>query len=168
MGAGILPITVMRGTIFFLLGKERNNLWSDFGGSSNLNEYVFDTAIREGYEELDGLLGNEKEMNNLVLNNLITCCKTERYTTYVFYVKPDLICNMPFYFNNYRNFLKNELLYYNEKDYLFEKIELKLFTKNDLKNNYNSIRPFYKDIILQLLNIENTPFYHDLINKKGL
>ena len=58
MGAGILPVTIFKGTVFFLLGREKyhNNYWCDFGGSSNINESIYDTAIREGYEELDGFL----------------------------------------------------------------------------------------------------------------
>ena len=40
MGAGILPIALYKGTIYLLLGQERTNLWSDFGGSANKNEKV--------------------------------------------------------------------------------------------------------------------------------
>ena len=58
MGAGILPVALYRGTLFLLLGQERNNnnLWSDFGGSSHKGEKPFKTAIREGNEELNGFL----------------------------------------------------------------------------------------------------------------
>ena len=82
MGAGILPVTVFKGTILFLLGREQNhnNYWCDFGGTSNLNEPVFQTAIREGYEEIDGLLGNKNKLLNLVSSNLICSCNTNRYT----------------------------------------------------------------------------------------
>ena len=53
MGAGILPVTILKGSIIFLLGREQNsNYWCDFGGSSNNGESIFDTAIREGYKEL--------------------------------------------------------------------------------------------------------------------
>ena len=62
MGAGILPVALYRGCIYLLLGQERNDLlWSDFGGSTeiknNTREYPFITAIREGGEELNGILG---------------------------------------------------------------------------------------------------------------
>ena len=64
MGAGILPVTIFKGSILFLLGKERYNsdYWSDFGGSTIPKETIFQTAIREGYEELDGFLGNKEEL----------------------------------------------------------------------------------------------------------
>ena len=72
MGAGILPITLNKGVIFLLLGQERhNNLLCDFGGSSNKGEKVYNTAIREGYEELNGLLGPISELEKKVSNNLL-------------------------------------------------------------------------------------------------
>ena len=50
MGAGILPLSVFRSSIFILLGQERhNNLWSDFGGSSLKGETIYQTAIRLKY-----------------------------------------------------------------------------------------------------------------------
>ena len=52
MGAGILPISIQKGVIFFLMGQERkDNLWSDFGGSVCKGEKIIQTAIREGTEE---------------------------------------------------------------------------------------------------------------------
>ena len=67
MGAGILPVSFNGVCMVFLLGKEHNNQWSDFGGSSlNKHETKFNTAIREGYEELSGLLGTEKELKEKV------------------------------------------------------------------------------------------------------
>ena len=66
MGAGILPASFNGICMVFLLGKEKNNCWSDFGGSS-LNKYEpkFKTAIREGHEELSGLLGSQIELEKL-------------------------------------------------------------------------------------------------------
>jgi len=52
MGAGILPISFNGVCMVFLLGKEHNNEWSDFGGTSLYkHETKFKTAIREGHEE---------------------------------------------------------------------------------------------------------------------
>ena len=63
MGAGVLPLALYKGTLFFLLGQERNNnLWCDFGGSTIKGEKPFKTAIREGCEELNGFLGDESEL----------------------------------------------------------------------------------------------------------
>jgi len=73
MGAGILPVAINNNTVFILLGQEAyDKKWADFGGSpSPKTEAVFKTAIREGYEELDGFLGTKKELKKMVENNLI-------------------------------------------------------------------------------------------------
>jgi len=158
MGAGILPVTIIKGSIIFLLGREQNNnLWCDFGGSTILGESIFDTAIREGYEELDGFLGNKKRLKHLVSNNLLSICyinNTNKYTTFLFYVKPEILCYTPFFFNNHRTFIENEILENYQKDGCFEKKEVKLFSKDDLLTNYEDIRPFYKDIVEQLLELD--------------
>ena len=158
MGAGILPVTFIKGSIFFLLGKERNNYWCDFGGSSNLNETPFNTAIREGYEELDGLLGNQKTLSKLVNKNLIKKCDTLRYTTYIFKVNSNYLETLPLYFNNHRTFLDQEISY-KFREGMFEKKEIKLFTKKDLISNYNIIRPFYRELIPELLLINDNPIH---------
>lgn len=159
MGAGVLPITFLKGSIYFLLGKEQNNYWCDFGGKSDYKESTYQTAIREGYEELDGLLGNKQNLDKLVRNNLILICKKERYTSYIFYVKPEILISLPFFFKNNRNFLENELDYkYKIENGYYEKSEIKLFNKNDLLINYKEIRPFYRNIITQLLEIDKNQF----------
>ena len=96
----------------FLLGKEyKNNYWCDFGGSSNNFESTFQTAIREGYEELDGFLGDKKNLENKVYNNLIKQYSIERYTTFLINVNYQEINMLPYYFNNYRSFINRELTY---------------------------------------------------------
>ncbi len=54
--AGILPFYVNNKNIYFLLGKDPDGKWSDFGGRSELNdEGRWDiTAAREFYEETIG------------------------------------------------------------------------------------------------------------------
>ena len=67
MGAGILPVVLHNSVLFFLMGKERhNNLLCDFGGGAKHKESVFDTAVREGYEELNGVLGTKYELEKIV------------------------------------------------------------------------------------------------------
>tara|TARA_E500000178_G_scaffold298057_1_gene305046 strand:+ start:1739 stop:2257 length:519 start_codon:yes stop_codon:yes gene_type:complete len=51
--AGILPYSIYKGNIYFLLGRDNDNKWSDFGGRvepKDKGEYEI-TAIREFYEE---------------------------------------------------------------------------------------------------------------------
>lgn len=160
MGAGILPVTIMRGTIFFLLGKEtyNNNYWSDFGGTTIDNESIYQTAIREGYEELDGLFGNKYQLEKKVNNNLIKPYYIDRYTTFLFKVNYHELYYFEKYFNNHRNFIDTELNL-NKKIGLFEKSEVKLFTKTDLVTNINQIRPFYREIVYQLMDLSKDEIY---------
>lgn len=160
MGAGILPVTIMKGTIFFLLGKERynQNYWCDFGGSSIDNESIYQTAIREGYEELDGFFGNQQELKKKVNKSLIKSCYTDRYTTFLFSVDYKELYYFEKYFNNHRNFIDTELNL-NKKEGIFEKSEIRLFTKKDLVRNINEIRPFYREIIYQLIDLSKDEIY---------
>ena len=165
MGTGILPVTISKGTILFLLGKESKlKYWSDFGGSSKKYETKFDTAIREGYEELDGFLGNKQELINRVNNNFIEKIEIDKYSTYLFYVKYDEIKYLPDYFNNHRIFL-NEYLNYIPTDGIFEKSEIKLFSKSDLILKEEIIRPFYRDVTYELMNLNTDDILKNNNNK---
>ena len=73
----------------------------------------------------------------------------------IFYVNNNVLSNLPYYFNNHRKFVKNEI----ERDIinkegLFEKSEVRLFSKKDLITNYNDIRPFYREIVYQLIHLD--------------
>ena len=62
VGSSILPSCVHKGILYFLFGKE-NELddtpgWADFGGGHEDGETHFDTALREGSEEINGFLGS--------------------------------------------------------------------------------------------------------------
>ena len=62
MGAGILPVSLHKNNLYFLFGLEENEKkWGDFGGSKEDNESKMETAVREGYEELNGFLGNKTD-----------------------------------------------------------------------------------------------------------
>ena len=149
MGAGILPIALYRGTIYLLLGQERTNLWCDFGGSPNKNEKPYKTAIREGYEELNGFLGNINELEEKVNSNLILSISYEKYTSYVFNIEYDE--NLPKYFNNLNSFIEVNANDKIMKDHngLFEKKQIKWIDIKDYKSNNNilKLRPWYKPIL---------------------
>ena len=54
--AGVLPYTIHKDTIYFLLGRDSENKWSDFGGRvepKDKGDYDV-TAAREFYEETLG------------------------------------------------------------------------------------------------------------------
>ena len=171
MGAGILPITLFKGTLYLLLGQERHDhLWSDFGGSSNKREPPFKTAIREGAEELNGFLGNEKKLSQLVNKNKLLTIKHEHYTTYVFHIPYNK--DLPTFFSNVNNFAETHLKDKIDVNHngLFEKTNIEWFSINKFKNanaNANSnikIREFYLPIITTL--IKNEQYLIDEINKQ--
>jgi hypothetical protein len=60
--AGVLIYYIdENGNISFLLGKDRRNKWSDFGGKSEESDYndIKNTAAREFYEESIGVIMNK-------------------------------------------------------------------------------------------------------------
>lgn len=151
MGAGILPTSFNGICMVFLLGKEQNNQWSDFGGSC-LNKYEtkFKTAIREGHEELSGLLGSQKQLENLVENNYIEQYSSERYTTYIFNIDYDEM--LPMYFNRNYEFIRNTTpnIIATKDNGLYEKKEIKWFTVDEIYKL--ELRPFYREIIFPIIN----------------
>jgi hypothetical protein len=155
MGGSILPITIDKGKIYFLFGKERDidetPGWSDFGGGTDKGETYKQTAIREGGEELTGFLGNDTKIRKM-LNKHGTYnidYNSEGYSTYrchIFPMKYDDL--LPYYYNNNQSFLQKRL---NQKiirdTKIFEKTEIKWFSFNEIKKNRNKFRSFYKNII---------------------
>jgi hypothetical protein len=77
MGGGILPMALYKGKRYFLFsretldGEDDPGKWSDFGGSKKKHETPFATAIREGWEESSGFLGNKTSIRNLVKNHKV-------------------------------------------------------------------------------------------------
>ena len=160
MGAGILPIALYRGTIFLLLGQERHNsLLCDFGGSPHKDEQIIDTAIREGCEELNGLLGDIKTVDKLVKSNLILMINDNKYTSYIFNIKYDK--NLPYYFNNLNSFAESYLIdkVNGEHNGLFEKNNIEWFKLDDFKylniDSMKKIRPHYVNILNSISKKEN-------------
>ena len=157
MGAGVLPVTLYKGTLFLLLGQERkNNLWADFGGSAYKGEKPFKTAIREGVEELNGFLGDETELEALVTSNLILSISYDKYTSYIFKTNYDK--KLPTYFSNVNKFaekhLKDEIDI--EHNGLFEKKQIQWFPLSKLKEEKSQVifREFYKPLFNSILKNE--------------
>ena len=164
MGGGILPVALKNGKLYFLFGLE-NELddtqgWADFGGGNEHDESSFDTAAREGCEELNGFLGCENTIKSRMIKNKIihisykSSSYKKPYTSYLFEVDYDE--KMPHYYNNnYQFFIK--YLPHIKKDLhngLLEKMEIKWFSIDDIKNERN-FRPFFQNIINKLLKKEN-------------
>ena len=156
MGAGILPLAVFRSSIYLLLGQERhNNLWSDFGGSSLEGETIYQTAIREGYEETNGFLGEKNEMyKNVEKNLLYELDNNDKYTSFVY--KTKYYQSLPKIYKRNNKFIEFSLpeKIINGDNGLFEKRNIKWFNLNyfDIEENRELVRPYYYPIIEQLLN----------------
>jgi len=162
MGAGIMPIAVYKETLFVLLGKERfkenkKNLWCDFGGSVDKNNKFeinnpYYTAIREGVEELNGLLGDFKILKNKVDQNLLCNISNKNDTYHSFLFNIDYDINLPIYFNNQNKFIEEKL--YNiitANNGLFEKSEIKWFSINQLKNIISDDKQFFRKHFISII-----------------
>ena len=160
MGGSILPVTIHNNKLYFLFGRERdideNPGWSDFGGGTDKGETFLETAIREGGEELTGFLGNDNDIKKMLTKygTYNIDYKSKGYSTYRCHIFPmNYDIWLPYYYNNNQRFLQKRLdpnVIKNTK--IFEKTEIKWFSINDIKKNYNSFRSFYKNIIDLILN----------------
>jgi hypothetical protein len=66
--SGILPYTNINGSVYFLLGRDSDNKWSDFGGRvepKDKNDYEA-TAAREFYEETLGSIYDYEHAKKLI------------------------------------------------------------------------------------------------------
>jgi len=155
MGGGILPVAIVNGKLKFLFGREaEDSKWGDFGGGREGNETQFETAIREGCEELDGFLGCHSILRDRVKKNMIGVIDTESLKTYVFVTEYDE--NLPIYFNNHHHFIKKKIPDKIGKNGLFEKSEIAWFTIDEMKKNRGKFRPFYKKVLDNIIKRSTT------------
>tara|TARA_A100001011_G_scaffold385355_1_gene459238 strand:- start:82 stop:618 length:537 start_codon:yes stop_codon:yes gene_type:complete len=154
MGGGILPIAIHKNKLYFLFGLE-NNMddtpgWADFGGGKKNTESHFETATREGAEELNGFFGSINEVRQLVKKKLVTIIKLPTYHTFIFKIPYDE--NLPFYFNNNFRFSQKNLpeVIKDTENGLLEKQKIKWFSLKELKKEKN-FRSFYKNIVNEII-----------------
>lgn len=150
VGSSILPVSFHRGKLYFLFGKE-NELeqsargFSDFGGGMESGESAFETACREGAEELTGFLGDSAKIRALSRRHL-KLGDPEKYNIHI--VRVDYDPKLPDYYNNNHRFLWNrmdkQLL---SRTKLFEKIEIQWFSATDARRRLREFRPFYAEIL---------------------
>jgi hypothetical protein len=160
MGGSILPVTIHKGVVYFLFGKERNidenTGWSDFGGGTDKGETYFQTALREGTEELTGFLGNKNDIRKKLTkygtyNIDYTAKNYDTYRCHIFPMEYDIF--LPYYYNNNQKFLQKNLDHKIIRDTkIFEKTQIKWFSFNELKHQRNKFRSFYKNIVSLILN----------------
>lgn len=171
MGGSILPVTIHKNKVCFLFGKERDNDehpgWSDFGGGTDKGETLFQTACREGGEELTGFLGDSADIKK-ILNKHGTYnidYKSGEYTTYRCHIFPLKYDDMlPYYYNNNQRFLQKHLDQKIIRDTkIFEKTQIKWFTFDDMKTHHKDFRSFYQNIVHLILG--NRSAIEGFINK---
>lgn len=157
-GGGLLPVAIKNNTIYFLFGKE-NELddtpgWADFGGGQESGETSYDTALREGSEEINGLLGSVDQLRKRVKKNKIINLKFKDYSTFIF--KMDYDDNIPSYYkNNYEFFSKYLPHVKHKKDNgLLEKAKIRWFSFDELKREKKEFRSFYQNIVNMIIKQE--------------
>ena len=156
MGGGVLPVAIHKGKLYFLFSREYINskddggLWSDFGGSKDNDETYFETALREGYEESDKIIGSKENIKKLMKNSLqqITI---NGYRTYVVLINYDK--DLPKKFRNKFLYIKENKPHLLCKKGLYEKDMIKWYSYQDIKKNFNKFRPFYKNIVRTILKL---------------
>ena len=139
--AGILPYTFDQDAkCYFLLGKDNENDWSDFGGRCEFKDKSepLNTATREFYEEtLGAVLTVQECINKITVNPVKIISKTLNGSPYYMYLLYVDYQNYSESFNKTSNFLKYH--YNNEKRIINKVIEK------------NSIRWVSMDTILNCL-----------------
>ena len=156
MGGGILPVAKYNGKVYFLFGKETfddsgQTGWADFGGGKEPEDKnVFETAIREGGEELNGFLGYGKTLMNRVKKNMVHVEKSRHYTVYIFTI--DYNKDLPHYYNNHFRFFSQKLpsVKY-EHNGLLEKSHIKWYSFAELRREKKGFRRFYQEFIDRIL-----------------
>jgi len=161
MGASILPVTIYKGKLYFLFGKERpddaNPGWSDFGGGTDDKESYMQTAIREGGEELTGFLGSDADVKHLLTKygTFEIDYKSDGYSIYrvhIFPMKYDPM--LSHYYNNNQRFLQKRLdpkIIRESK--IFEKQQIRWFSVNDIMKmkQRKEFRSFYQNVVELIL-----------------
>jgi hypothetical protein len=152
VAGSILPVAYHKNQLYFLFGKENSmedsaKGFSDFGGGCENNESPFETAMREGGEELTGFLGGSKDVKTLVKKNGgVYKIIHNTYHVHIFSMEYDE--NLPKYYNFNHKFLwerMNKKVLNDSK--LFEKIEIKWFTPEEMRSRKSEFRKFYQEIV---------------------
>ena len=166
MGAGILPTTIHNNKIHFLFGKENKFEdsaagFSDFGGGTDNSESFFETAIREGGEELTGFLGTDNDLKKMLKKygtyNIDYKDKNSKFSTYrmhIFPMKYDEL--LPLYYNNNQHFLQKRLdPKIIKKSKIFEKEEIRWVCIDDIKKMRPKFRSYFQNIIDIIISEKN-------------
>lgn len=148
-GAGILPYSIKDGQIYLLLGKEdayddwdQKGLYGYFSGCKEDTETIIGCALREGYEETNGILGNIESLQNKISEDNKIVTNTSVFYFFEIEYKPELIE----IFKNTREYSLKVLNLLGQtheqilKTGYFEKSEIKWFSFNEIEKNQLQFR----------------------------
>jgi len=169
VAGSILPVTLHKGKLYFLFGKENpmedsSKGWSDFGGRMDKGETPYTAALREGGEELTGFLGDNNDVKKTIKNaGGVYKIVHNDYHVHIFFLSYDE--NLPKYYNANHRFLweRMDKKILNDSK-LFEKIEISWFSIDDMKRRKSEFRGFYQEIVD--LFIENSSKIREFILSK--
>ena len=187
VAAGFLPVCYHNGKLLFLFGLESPmetsaKGWSDFSGGLNSNEKggnerdIYKAALREMSEETSGFLGGPKEIDALVKKNGGFCKyvgefsndKKKKSTYHIHIFRLEYDAKLVEYYNNSHKFLyqvvNNKML---ASTSVFEKIEIRWFSIEEMKKKRSTFRHFYREILDQLIyqEIEIGKFVKETLKK---
>jgi 8-oxo-dGTP pyrophosphatase MutT (NUDIX family) len=152
MGAGILPVAVYKGQLYFLFGKENRHSdtpgWADFGGGKEKGETQLQTAVRECSEELTGFLGSQQEIRNRIREKGVFIIDSHDDTYRIHVLPIDYDDALPHYYNANQRFLQKYLdpeIYKRSK--IFEKSEIRWFSLVELKSRRSHFRNYYRRLV---------------------
>lgn len=152
MGGGILPMCFIDNHPHFLFSRESiyqkydSGLWSDFGGSTEKGESKFETAIREGWEESNGFLGDKDNIRRLLKEELVEHIETKNYDSYLF--KMDYDSEIEEIFSkDFKKMVIERNEFVVQYNGFYEKDRVKWMPLRDLNKNMGMFRPWYKHIV---------------------
>jgi len=147
VAGSILPVCIYKNKLYFLFGEENkfedsSPGWADFGGGCDANETPYQTALREGSEELTGFLGSPSDLKKYDTLNF-THNDYHVFMIHVPYNETLVDC-----YNKNHDFLwkrmNNKLL---AKSKFFEKQQIQWFSIDEMIKHKKKFRHFYKEIV---------------------
>jgi 8-oxo-dGTP pyrophosphatase MutT (NUDIX family) len=147
VAGSILPVCIHNNKLYFLFGEENkfedsSPGWADFGGGCEPNETPYQTALREGSEELTGFLGSPSDLKKY------DTLKFTHNDYHVFMIHVPYNETLVDCYNKNHDFLwkrmNNQLL---AKSKLFEKQQIRWFSVNEMMKNKKKFRHFYRDMV---------------------
>jgi 8-oxo-dGTP pyrophosphatase MutT (NUDIX family) len=164
VASAFLPVAIRGRKLYFLFAKEANDEtapgFSDFGGSVEPSEDVFEAGLREFAEETSGFLGGPEDLRRLIEQRggvhafRYTADPKTDYNIHIFNMEYD--DHLPLFFNRSLAFVHSnpKISRVLRRTRLFEKGEMAWMSVSEARRRRAEFRPFYRAILDQLLGSE--------------